>query len=458
VVTFSQAQQTLVSDLLDEARRTQPAIEPHFSGTDEPVFVKNLENVQGDERDEILFSIGYGPDEQGKLWMQFGPILREGGERRLNVAVTRARQKLRVFSTLTHDQIDTARARGKGARHLKEFLRYVAERGSDRPTRAGPGGDFDSEFERQVHDALTASGWRVESQVGCGGYRIDLAVLHPERPGEYLLGVECDGAPYHSAANARDRDRLRQEVLEGLGWRMHRIWSTDWWFDRDGEMTRLEAALQTALAAPQAVPEVRPPPPPTAEPTVAVLAASPPAKILAYRRANLPVYSTDPEDLFRPTHLPVLRSAIAIVLSQEAPLHLEELARRVGDAFSAGAITKRVIKRVLAIGNPPLRGDFCWAPGTDPAGWTTFRGPEADGTTREAEKIPVEEVAAAMAFQLGRSLSMVEADLARETARLFGITRLGRRVAEAMTAALTLLIAQGAARREGDRVVAGARG
>ena len=455
VVTFSQAQQTLVSDLLDEARRVEPDIEPHFAAGDEPVFVKNLENVQGDERDEILFSVGYGPDQDGKMWMQFGPILRDGGERRLNVAVTRARQKLRVFSTMTHDQIDLARAKGKGAAHLKEFLRYVAVRGVDRPQRSGPSGDFDSDFERQVHDSLTANGWQVDSQVGCGRYRIDLAVVDPNRPGEYLLGVECDGAPYHSAATARDRDRLRQQVLEGLGWHMHRIWSTDWWFDREKEMERLEAALKLA----QAAPGVRPAPPPApvvaAPPLAAAFRPPPPAPIPAYCTASLPIYTTEPAHMHLHTSTSILQSAARIVLEAEAPIHIDELTRRLGAAFSAGSATKRARRRVMEVVGTAavVRGEFCWLPGDDPSTWTKFRGPTADGTAREAELIAPEEVAAALRWQLDRSLSATEEDLARETAKVFGITRLGRRVAEAMTQGIDLLVARGLARREGDRVV-----
>lgn len=251
VVTFSQAQQQLVENLLDEERRRYPEIEHHF-GEDppiegEPVFIKNLENVQGDERDVILFSICYGPDETGRVSMNFGPLNRDGGERRLNVAVTRAKHEILVVSGLRAEQIDLTRTRAKGVVHLKYFLDY-AEHGPRvlaATNSATSDADPDSEFEKMVADRIRAAGFDVHYQVGCSGYRIDLGVVDPQAPGSYLIGVECDGATYHRAATARDRDKLRQSVLEGLGWKLHRIWSTDWWHDAEAETQKLLAHVHS---------------------------------------------------------------------------------------------------------------------------------------------------------------------------------------------------------------------
>jgi len=255
VVTFSQAQQQLVENLLDEERRKYPEIEIHFGDEPpvegEPVFVKNLENVQGDERDVIFFSICYGPDEAGKVAMNFGPLNRDGGERRLNVAITRAKHEVLVFSGLRADQIDLTRTRARGVRDLKYFLDY-ADRGPKAltaATLASGTAEADSEFEKMVADRIRKAGYEVHHQVGCSGYRIDLAVVDPAAPGRYLLGIECDGATYHRAATARDRDKLRQLILEGLDWKLHRIWSTDWWHDADKEVQRLLARLRDLAPA-----------------------------------------------------------------------------------------------------------------------------------------------------------------------------------------------------------------
>ncbi|WP_349361325.1 DUF4011 domain-containing protein [Stappia sp.] len=245
VITFNAQQQSLIMDLLDAARRDAPDLEWFFADDRvEPTIVKNLENVQGDERDVILFSITYWKDAAGKLTMDFGAINRDGGERRLNVAVTRARRELVVFSGFTADMIDTGRAKGLAVRHLKAFLDY-AERGAVAlPAQdIGSVGGFDSPFEEAVADELQRRGWLVVPQVGVSGFRVDMGVRNPDRPGAYLAGVECDGATYHGSATARDRDKVRQQVLAGLGWSILRVWSTDWWFDAPGCAERLHADL-----------------------------------------------------------------------------------------------------------------------------------------------------------------------------------------------------------------------
>jgi very-short-patch-repair endonuclease len=249
VIAFSLRQQMRILDELEQLRRANPELEGYFAeGRDEPFFVKNLENVQGDERDVIFLSIGYGPDETGRVAMRFGPLNREGGERRLNVAVTRARRGMTVVSSLRAQDIDITRTGARGARLLRAYLDY-AERGPEALqsgiTEAGDRG-FDSPFEREVYEELSRHGLTVHPQVGCSGFRLDLAVVDPRAPGRYLLGVECDGAAYHSSATARDRDRLRQEVLESLGWRICRVWSTDWLRDRAAQIRRVLAALDQA--------------------------------------------------------------------------------------------------------------------------------------------------------------------------------------------------------------------
>ena len=269
VIAFSQRQQDRILDELEILRRASKECEEFFAADREDVFfVKNLENVQGDERDVIMLSVGYGPDDAGKVMMRFGPLNRQGGERRLNVAVTRARRAMTVVSSMTADDIDTSRAGAEGAKLLKAFLDYAA-RGpvalAAAITEANRRG-ADSPFEQEVGDELARRGLTVHRQVGCGGYLIDLAITDAGG-GKYLLGVECDGATYHSAATARDRDRLRQAVLEGLGWRLVRVWSTDWVRDRAGQVNRVLAALEVAKKSP-AVPAK---PPAAIEP----LAASP---------------------------------------------------------------------------------------------------------------------------------------------------------------------------------------
>lgn len=235
VITFNSTQQGLIEKLLDAKRMANRELDEAIAQADsEELFIKNLENVQGDERDVILFSITFAKDANGKLSMNFGPMNKEGGHRRLNVAATRARHKVKIFSSLRPEDIDLSRTNARGVADLKTYLDFALNGTRVLAEQATPTGqEPDSPFEVQVIEALRDRGWRVVPQVGVSGYRIDMAVVNPHAPGKFLLGIECDGATYHSAPSARDRDRLRQLVLEGLGWNIHRIWSTDWWFNRE---------------------------------------------------------------------------------------------------------------------------------------------------------------------------------------------------------------------------------
>lgn len=249
VVTFNTEQQSLIQDLLDEARSANPSIEWAFSEEClESVFVKNLETVQGDERDVILFSITYGPDESGHVAMNFGPLNRTGGERRLNVAMTRARSEMVVFSTLSPDRIDLSRTQSRAVADLKHFLEY-AERGPVVLGKQSKGskGDFESPFEVAVARELQAKGWQLHPQIGVSAYRIDIGIVHPDLPGRYLVGLECDGAMYHSSTYARERDKIRQSVLESLGWTIVRVWSTDWWVNKVDALEKLHESLTDIL-------------------------------------------------------------------------------------------------------------------------------------------------------------------------------------------------------------------
>ena len=249
IVTFNSEQQRLIEDLLDYERRKTPSIEAHFSeDINEPVFVKNLESVQGDERDIIYFSTTYGPDATGAISMNFGPMNKDGGERRLNVAITRARHELIVFSSLRPELIDLTRTQSTGVRDLKHFLEF-AERGPRALAEAVYGniGDYESPFEEAVAEALANKGWQVHPQIGVSSFRIDLGIVDPDAPGRYLAGIECDGATYHRSATARDRDKIREYILRGLGWEILRIWSTDWWIDSEGALEKVHHGLEKLL-------------------------------------------------------------------------------------------------------------------------------------------------------------------------------------------------------------------
>jgi very-short-patch-repair endonuclease len=261
IVTLNAEQQRLIEDLLDQARRADPELEPFFAGAvdpgtgrrRDPVFVKNLETVQGDERDVILLSIGYGPTEPGAraMAMNFGPLNRQGGERRLNVAITRATTEVMVFASFDPGMIDLARTSAEAVRDLRLYLDFAA-RGPvalGESLRVARASAYESDFELALAVRLRRLGWTVRSQVGVSRFRIDLGIVDPAMPGRFLAGVECDGASYHASPSARDRDRVRQLVLEQLGWRLFRVWSTDFFLDPDAATAALDAKLRALLDA-----------------------------------------------------------------------------------------------------------------------------------------------------------------------------------------------------------------
>lgn len=249
VVAFSVAQQDLIDKLLSKRRQNTPEKEFFFKNKDEePFFVKNLETVQGDERDTIIFSVAYGIDAQGRLLHNFGPLNRAGGERRLNVAVTRAKYNVQLVSSMHYTDIDLNRTSAEGAKLLREYLDF-AENGDialERTVNVNRFEQFDSDFEIEVCDFLRSNGFSVDPQVGCSGFRIDLGLKMPNSS-NYVLAIECDGATYHSMKNARDRDRLRQEILERMGWKFYRIWSTDWFRNKSVEKERLLEVATKAI-------------------------------------------------------------------------------------------------------------------------------------------------------------------------------------------------------------------
>lgn len=247
VITMGIEHARRIEMAIDRARQDDPALEPLFAeDVRERFFVKNLERVQGDERDAIILSIGYGKDDTGQLVYRFGPLLMEGGERRLNVAITRARQQMTVVSSFSHHDVRADYPK-LGVQLLRGFLEYAASNGQ-RFERGLATQVALNTFEQSVFDELTRRGMKLVGQVGSSRYRIDMVALHPHQPGRFALAIECDGASYHSAPTARDRDRLRQQQLEALGWRFHRIWSTDWFTRREEEVQRTLRAFEAAVA------------------------------------------------------------------------------------------------------------------------------------------------------------------------------------------------------------------
>ena len=248
VITMGVKHASRIQGVLDREMLKYPELAEFFdTARPERFFVKNLERVQGDERDVIILSVGYGKDRVGNLPLRFGPILSVGGRRRLNVAVTRAKQRITVVSSFVYSDINSTKVRaGTGLDFLKNYLQYASS-GGKMLSRGELTNEPMNDFEADVFEALSGAGIELVPQVGCSKFRIDLAACHPAHPGKFVLAIECDGATYHSSYTARDRDRLRQQQLENLGWTFHRIWSTDWFLRRDEEVQRAVQAFHKAV-------------------------------------------------------------------------------------------------------------------------------------------------------------------------------------------------------------------
>ncbi len=439
VVTFSQAQQSLIEDLMDEERRQHPEIEKFFSEElEEPFFVKNLENVQGDERDAIYFSICYGKDANGTFAMNFGPLNRPGGERRLNVAVTRAKEKVVVFSSIVSTQIDIGRTQATGAVHLKSFLEY-AEQGNHQVLfrQRGAAPEASDLFGDEVAEFLRCHGYAVDQHIGCSGYRIDLAIKAKEDEGRYVVGIECDGEQYFETASARDRDKLRRLVLEGLGWRLVRVWSASWWFDRELAERRLLDEVEAAVNGL--------PPPAAGAQKFASLASGKLAKFEPSFACDTP---NEFEKVYQPARVvdgyaksqsnfnlqfgpQIIGEQMRRLINEEGPI-LESLLRariirewgfsRIGSTMNV--VLDRSVPQTLKT-TKQLGERVFWPEGMMPDEYKFYRvSGTSDESRRTIKQIPVEEIKNAMSCLINRFHGIPQEAIYTETARLFGFGRI----------------------------------
>lgn len=448
VVTFSKAQADMMTEVMELERRRDPVLEGFLrEGRHEDVFVKNIENVQGDERDVILISVGYGPQESnGRLTaMTFGPVNGEGGERRLNVLFSRARVRCEVFASFDPGDIDPSRTRREGPRVLKRFLDFAKTKAIDERTVTGL--DADSAFEEDVAAVIRQLGYLPDLQVGTAGFRIDIGVRHPQRPGEYLVAVECDGAAYHAALWARERDRLRQDILENLGWRFHRIWSTDWFHHRNREIKRLVDALEQSRSKSNGASRVRganhgetPEDLPLEQHNELIeiehLALTAPA----YVRTDLYVRSN-----VEPHDAPVsqLADLVQKIVATEGPVHVEEVARRITGAFGKSRTGGRIMEAVNRAVSVALQKDntlrqsdmflMTEAQAKDPP--VRDRTEESGNLIKAAYISPIEFQAAAKRVR-SESGDMAPQELTVAVARLLGFQRVGAELASAIAQAL----------------------
>lgn len=432
VVAFSSTQRDSIENAVALARNSRPDLDERFKDDRiDGFFVKSLESVQGDERDVIIFSVGYGPDETGKFYKNFGPLNQSGGHRRLNVAITRAKELVQLVSSVSAAEIGDVNS--EGARHLRRYLDF-AERGpAALALELGPAGlGTDSPFEDSVIDAIRSWGFEVQPQVGIAGYRIDIGVKHPNSPGAFMLGVECDGAMYHSSRAARDRDRLRHEVLEGLGWSLHHIWGTAWYRNRAQEEDRLKTLLEQ-LARETVTGRIVKKQTKRVQPTLELATESHeidqiPAWVVTYTEAS-PSRIPGWLDLGDKSSKSYITTLVEEVLSVESPIHIDLLAQRLRDSSGIGRLGARIQENFeAAIKKAGALFDGSFVRDALPRE-LEVRSPSVH-TERSVEQVPPEEIEKAFIEVVKDALGISPEHAAAQVANIFGWRRRGTTISK----------------------------
>ena len=456
IVSFSKVQQDLIEDVLIEELAKSPELERKAYEVEEPIFIKNLENVQGDERDVILFSVGYGPDKQGNVSMNFGPLNNEGGERRLNVAVSRARYEMIVYATLRPEQIDLKRSQAKGVEGLKKFLEFAAtghivtsaQQLSMSDHVAAQEQQRASTFNELIAEELRNNGYEVETLVGRSQFKIDIAVVDPDDPNNYILGILCDGKNYYETKTTRDREIVQPGVLAGLHWNVMRIWAVDWYEHREQVMDRIlkrltdirnnvaiEAAPSEALKAQASkafqVPEGQ------------QVVTTDNDRQLPYRVAKL-----DKTKLKFDERNETLRqratARIKTLLAEEQPITNQLVYKRMAEYFGIARAGQRVQEYldVILMANAymdPLSDNHTaiyWLDRDTAANYICYRA----GGDRDPQDIPVVEAINAVRHVVEQNISVPTDELKRVTAQLLGFTRRGAKIDALTEKAVAILL------------------
>ena len=417
VIAFSESQQMAIIDAVDDMRKERPEFERFFSENGgEEFFVKNLENAQGDERDVMFFSVGYGRDAKGRMYQNYGPLNAAGGERRLNVAITRARMHIKLIASITAKDVNGSTS--QGAMLLKDYLSYAASGGKEGvqlPAQGRPDPNLaTSGLEDDIYDALTGEGLPMQRRVGRSSYRVDLAVEDRDRPGSFMLGILCDGDSYRSGRTARDRDRLREKVLKGLGWRTHRIWARDWATDREGEI----AEVMNALVRIEEAKRIEK------------------ADVLADGALAMSVEG----ELSVKLQEEEVPAKLVELVTKEGPIHAADLKERLlMGSDGTDELIDMLLKTEEGRGTVTVKGEFIW-----PKGMVRppVRGPARAGPM-VLERVATEEIGEAVLYTMGSEVQMSRSQLIERTARFYRHESLTEPVRERIDTAIEALVASG---------------
>ena len=457
IIAFSEKQQTAIENAIIDFRERNPKYEWFFDESkDEPFFVKNLENVQGDERDTIIFSICYAKDRTGKMYMRFGPLGHEGGERRLNVAITRAKCNVKLVGSILPSDIDLSRTNSEGVRMLRSYIEFARQGTSAlKPVENDEAFELKDDFCKVIVDFLRKHGYSVETEIGCSDYKIDIAVVNPDVEGEYIAGIECDGLSYVHAKTARDRDHLRRTILQNMGWNLYRVWSTEWMRNPAVEGEALLAFLHSVVGKDGKVRHAMKNSNDGSTGVAIEQIASETAKVVQKQSSVNPygfAYYKEAKWWDTPRsgsndNLTRISENVKYIVSVEQPMHMELLYKRMGPSFTTGKATEGVKNTIVEAINKRLNGqvridsdNFIRLLPETPI---VVRIPERYDTPRPMEYIHTEEVATAMIKIIEHSFGITTEDLSTECARAFGFERKGPKIKLKTDAAIEYLVKSG---------------
>lgn len=442
IVTFNIPQQNLIEDLLNDEYLKDSELEKWSLNTKEPIFIKNLENVQGDERDIILFSVGYGPDENNNIYMNFGPLNREGGWRRLNVAVSRARYEMKIFSSLSSEDIDLSRTRSRGVEALKNFLEYASGKKMKlNEDVIKTNYETKSNISTKIVKYLKSKGYDCDKSVGTSKYRIDVGIIDPNNKDKYILGILLDGNNYKNAHSTRDREVAHINILKSLGWNIHRIWSLDWFDNSEKECEKIIEVLQSIkqsnnIESMNDNKELMPQNKDTIfNQKVYIESTNTKDIIPKYEKTQLLETKVLPEFIYHPAHINNINDKIDKIISKEAPITLNFITRRIFQSFGISRTTTKmndyIYTLIQKLGYKYTKYEdeiVYWNNNQDCNNYYLYRQLLSTNDKREIKDIPIIEIANATCYILFNDICDDTETLIRGVANILGYTRLGNNV------------------------------
>lgn len=464
VVTFSKAQQNLIDDLLMKEFAKDPILEERNNSLSEPIFIKNLENVQGDERDIIMFSICYGPDKDGAVSMNFGPLNQEGGFRRLNVAVTRSRKEMIVYSVLKPEQIDLQRTNSTGVAALKSFLEFAIR--GNLTTKQNTHGETQANISRIIANKIIDLGFDAKVNIGSSEFKIDIAIVNPKKKEEYILAILLDSDSQCSKGTARDRNILKLSVLQSLGWNIHKVWILDWWDDKHKVLEKIQSAIQEAIKNLErgkgnenkidtAIVENKP----IEFELETSVANELNEEINYYQPVTLSNVSISAEGFYSSENDRIIMKQIIDIMEKEAPIVRTVICKKILSSWGITRLGANINRRFdMLFANMGIKftleeeESICWLPTMHPDKYAEFRIPLSDDSKRRVEEIPLEEISQALIYVVKKQISLSEDDLYREVAKVFGYSRCLSNMKERFMIALNKAVQKGNLVLDKDRV------